>query len=373
MKLLSIACLALVLIMAPTSSTFSQVRENLALSGRPILGYSEFDNGSLGTEYSHVGAVSNVNDGDPTTRSDTWGGRMSDVPFDFVGVVWPEPITENITSVQLTMATFVDGGWFGSGRAGAGRALMTPDLSPQPRLQATVDGESWFDLLNYSSNYAEVMNGHNVGGNGLPNPTTSPTVEFSLALSDILGLRAFGEGGGNAGDDAGGFLGVFEFAVLAAVSNPDAGDFNSDGSLGIVDINALMTEIAGENHDPAFDLNGDNLVNDDDRDVWLLDAGPKNGFTGSFLLGDTNLDGDVDAGDLNNTAIAWRNGNTRWSNGNFTGKNTDAADLNLLAVNWRKSVPLAASVAVPEPRLGVLIWPVFLVLAWRRRALCRIA
>ena len=42
------------------------------------------------------------------------------------------------------------------------------------------------------------------------------------------------------------------------------------------------------------DLTGDGVVDDADRDLWLADAGTKNGFDAPYLVGDGNLDGAVD-------------------------------------------------------------------------------
>ena len=127
-------------------------------------------------------------------------------------------------------------------------------------------------------------------------------------------------------------------------------DFNLDEALNGADIDMLMNEVAAGTNDAAFDLSGDGLVNDTDRDDWLALAGPQNGFAGGFLVGDSNLDGIVDAEDLNALGVSWQSANNNWSNGNFTGGGIDAADLNALALNWRESVPLAAAnSAVPEP------------------------
>ena len=71
-------------------------------------------------------------------------------------------------------------------------------------------------------------------------------------------------------------------------------------------------------------------------------------FFGRVPCGDANLDGTVEAGDLNALALTWQSDSHNWTNGNFTGGGTNAADLNELALNWQQSVPAAAQ-AVPEP------------------------
>jgi hypothetical protein len=137
---------------------------------------------------------------------------------------------------------------------------------------------------------------------------------------------------------------------LAGIGQLSPGcDFDGNGSCDTGDIDALMNVVADGSNDSAFDLNADGLVNDLDRDAWLTDAGPQNGFAGPLLVGDADLDGTVGSGDLNALALTWQTDNNNWSNGNFTGGGTNAGDLNELALNWQSSVALAGAQAVPEP------------------------
>ncbi len=129
------------------------------------------------------------------------------------------------------------------------------------------------------------------------------------------------------------------------------GDFNGDSLINGLDIDALMNEVAAGSNDGTFDLNADGAVDNDDRDAWLEVAGPANGFAGALHVGDSNLDGTIDAADLNATALNWQTDNADWTKGNYSGARTDAGDLNAMALNWQKSVPAAAAAAsaVPEP------------------------
>jgi hypothetical protein len=71
------------------------------------------------------------------------------------------------------------------------------------------------------------------------------------------------------------------------------------------------------------------------------------------LLGDANLDGTVNAADLNDLGLSWLGNQATWSTGDFTGDGTvNAQDLNKLALNWQQSVPQVAS--VPEPSSTIL-------------------
>lgn len=107
----------------------------------------------------------------------------------------------------------------------------------------------------------------------------------------------------------------FEFSVNPIT--PD-GDFNDDGFYDLLDIDALIGEIAAATHNPAYDLTGDGIVDLADRDAWLAEAGSVNLPTGNaYLLGDANLDGVVDGQDF----IAWNahkfQATARWRDGDF--------------------------------------------------------
>ncbi len=127
-------------------------------------------------------------------------------------------------------------------------------------------------------------------------------------------------------------------------------DFDASGSCDVPDLNALLAA-AGEG-DQRFDLDGSGTVDLVDRDAWLTSAGMKN-IGAPFVPGDADLDGDVDAADLNALGSNWRSAeNPQWQHGNFNSDNiVDAQDLNAIGSNWEHSVlPEAPSpVAVPEP------------------------
>ena len=76
------------------------------------------------------------------------------------------------------------------------------------------------------------------------------------------------------------------------------GDFNNDGLFNCDDIDALVGEIANQNHSSLYDLTGDGNVDLADRDAWLALAATANGLSSPYLVGDANLDGMVDAADF---------------------------------------------------------------------------
>jgi hypothetical protein len=90
--------------------------------------------------------------------------------------------------------------------------------------------------------------------------------------------------------------------------------------------------------------------------VWLSEAGAAQSFSGSILLGDADLNGKVDASDLNNLGLNWQaNDATSWSQGDFNHDQlVNAQDLNDLGINWLADVRPAAA-AVPEPATWLLL------------------
>ena len=69
------------------------------------------------------------------------------------------------------------------------------------------------------------------------------------------------------------------------------GDFNTDGVLDAADIDDLTGQSASQMNDAKYDLNGDALVDVDDVNIWVKDL-----FTS--WVGDANLDGEFNSGDL---------------------------------------------------------------------------
>lgn len=149
-------------------------------------------------------------------------------------------------------------------------------------------------------------------------------------------------------------------------------DFDGDGDMDNDDVDALVGEIVAGTNESTFDISADGIVNNADLSQWLRDAATNNGFNAPYLLGDANLNGSVDSGDLNNLALSWRQNVALWSAGDFNADGVvNAADLNELAINWRESIPSAASV-VPEPAAATLaIFALAAMTCLRRRTIKR--
>lgn len=140
-------------------------------------------------------------------------------------------------------------------------------------------------------------------------------------------------------------------------------DFNVDGLCLLLDIDELVSAIETGVDDPAFDINRDGAMDNGDISEWLAQAAQENGFSEPYLVGDVNLDGAVNAADLNVLGRNWLQSGTTWSDGNVFVDGLDAKvnadDLNMVALSWQTSIPRTAAAAVPEPMnllmLGIAI------------------
>ena len=149
-----------------------------------------------------------------------------------------------------------------------------------------------------------------------------------------------------------------------------SGDFDNNGVLDVVDADALVGEITAMTNDLHFDVTLDGIVDQADLSQWLGDAATANGFAEPYQAGDANLDGTVNAGDLNSLGVNWQGATGAWSAGDFNADNmVNAGDLNGLGVNWQKSLPLAAAnSAVPEPStITFALLSIVFLGGWRRR------
>jgi hypothetical protein len=140
--------------------------QNIAPAGSGILGYQGAIDGSPGTLFFHAGQAAFINDGDLDTHVDNWSeGADQGQGVSFVGVVWPSLRYEQITTLNLTMAAFWDGGWFGINGQGpvAGGALTADQLS-EPVIQVSTNGGTTWVEVPHTRNYVTQLNGNTVGG-----------------------------------------------------------------------------------------------------------------------------------------------------------------------------------------------------------------
>ena len=151
----------------------------------------------------------------------------------------------------------------------------------------------------------------------------------------------------------------FSLSLLGGLAEL-AGDFNGDGALGIDDLNTLTAAIQDHLLDQAYDLDGSGVVDLADQQYWVTDLK-------HTWIGDANLDGVFDTGDLTSVFASGHYedaivGNSTWSTGDWNGDGDfDSGDLiAAFSDGGYEAGPRAAVAAVPEPStllLGLVLAP----------------
>lgn len=197
------------------SATTIDYNNNIATSGNGIIGVNTTDNGSLGTILHHAGTPSNINDGDFTTKVNTWNANKDENGqyYDYVGVKWTS-LVDDVAAITLHHATYADGGWFDYPNINS--SLIELDtISIEPRVQYTTDnGITWQEVTNSTNNYSNAINNNTIPSNSGGFIQGAVTFEFD-PVDDINGIRIFGDGAGpTASGNAAGFIGICEFEVF---------------------------------------------------------------------------------------------------------------------------------------------------------------
>lgn len=146
---------------------------------------------------------------------------------------------------------------------------------------------------------------------------------------------------------------IFPNAERVRFSN-SLGDFDNSGLLDLSDLKELSFVVQTGMNTPRFDLNFDQRVDRDDLNHWVTDLRQTH-------IGDSNLDGAFDSGDLVQIFSAGEYedgivGNSTWSTGDWTGDGEfDSADLvAAFQAGGYEQGPLAAANVVPEPTTSII-------------------
>lgn len=159
--------------------------------------------------------------------------------------------------------------------------------------------------------------------------------------------------------------------VLSVVGEggPLMGDFNEDGTLDAADIDALTAVVIAGSNDAAFDVNGDTVVDQLDRTVWVQD------LSGTWF-GDSNLDGEFNSSDLVQVFAAGEYedataGNSTWATGDWNGDGdfTSSDLVTAFGDGGFEQGPRTAIASVPEPSSALLAMcaTTLLAMLYRRR------
>jgi hypothetical protein len=131
------------------------------------------------------------------------------------------------------------------------------------------------------------------------------------------------------------------------------GDFDNDGLLTAIDIDLLSAVVRDGSNDAEYDLNGDERVNQADRDVWVHVL--KNTF-----YGDADLDGEFDTADLVRVLSIGKyetGSEAGWSEGDWDGSHAFGTGDMVAALTdgAYEQGPASRAHAVPEPTSLLLL------------------
>jgi hypothetical protein len=309
-----------------------------------------------------VSITNGVIENDGPDGFDTWHGDSDGSVTDFVGLQYNSLVEFESITIDIGHQ-FVDGG----------------DWEEMPKiyiLKNPVDTDQTApedDPANWVEVAATETGGHvfdPIVAFGQPGDTLTFSLTGPAAERTGYGWAVGGVDGNQRDDGLFNFISVTEVSAVGTVvsGNGLLGDFNHNGALDLPDIDDLTAQAAGGTHPGAYDLNSDALVNEADVNVWVTDL-----F--SSWIGDANLDGEFNSGDLVAVLASGTyeaDVDSVWSTGDFNADGrTNSSDLvAALAGGGYEQGPKAAVSAVPEPSTGLML-SIALALfgcSWRMKA-----
>jgi hypothetical protein len=148
-------------------------------------------------------------------------------------------------------------------------------------------------------------------------------------------------------EDEQGLLAVMQFTFA-----PPSGDYDLNGVLDALDIDALSVAVRTAPNDLAFDLSPDRLVDAADREAWVRT------FRKTWF-GDADLNEEFNSGDLVQVLAAGSyevDVDSGWASGDFNGDGrTGSDDLIVALADGGYEIGPRPAAAVPEPTAGTLL------------------
>ena len=150
---------------------------------------------------------------------------------------------------------------------------------------------------------------------------------------------------------------------------PTEGDFNGNRRYDAGDIDLLSVEVRAGTNDPFYNLNDDNVVDQQDREIWI------NQLARTYF-GDANLDGEFNSSDFVDVFVGGEYedgvvGNSTWATGDWSGDSEfDSSDfVSAFVAGGYELGPRPSVKAVPEPTTVLSLALGMAAMAWRRRRL----
>jgi hypothetical protein len=242
-----------------------QAQTNIAPTGTPVFGASSALVGGTDFALLNQGSLSELNDGvlvtDPAllgvqgafqiyangaagqngNGADTYAGAATSNQFDFVGILFPDPVY-GVTSVRVQHYLANDGGWWGPYSASPISAPVAAADITSPQVQITTNGgATWSNVATATTDYVASYTGV-PRGTGFPNATAGPLATLTFTpQNNINGIRLIQNGAGNV-DSGPGFIGVTEFEVFGVPQQLKLVVNTSSGQVSIQ--NAVASDIA---------------------------------------------------------------------------------------------------------------------------------
>lgn len=223
----------------------------------------------------------------------------------------------------------------------------TPSMGKGAKVIATVPDKPEHPVLFLYEKGSELVDG-----------SRSPGMRIGMWIGQNVAREDLGgDGTNNRFDrltDAGKKLVKAAFDYATGAIAVVAGDFDGDGLLTAADMDALSAEVLSGKNTAKFNLNGDNVVDGSDRDVWV------NGLKKTYY-GDANLDGVFNSSDFIAVFQAGQYedaaaGNSGWATGDWNGdKEFNSSDfVTAFQAGGYEAGPRPAVASVPEPALSCL-------------------
>ena len=191
---------------------------NIAGSGTGLMGSNDATINDAGTSHAQAGTVANIRDGNLATRVDNFQASQPANVNGYVGISWATARTDVVKSLTLTMACFVDGGWFGNRESPRSGYPLTATMLVPPVVQVATTSGTWTTVPS-TSDYLTAFTGHGIAENAEPTSRTF-TITLPQWQTGMRFIRIIGPTGGWG--DGNGFLGVFELEVNAdAITDSD--------------------------------------------------------------------------------------------------------------------------------------------------------